>query len=409
MLKATLLILTFSISHIVLADCDSSMFAGGDGTSSDPWQISTPEQLDHIRHCPDDHYFQQINDIDLNVAPWNEGDGWQPINASISDFFIHYDGGGYTISNLFIDNDDAFYVGLFGYVSASTISNLGLRRVSVHGSAEVGALVAWANRQQFDDQIVISNIENVWVTGTVSGNNFVGGVIGNLRGSARFMQCECDVDGAGTVGGIIGGLDSSPDENPLELSDSRFYGQVNAESLVGGLVGSTNEDAWILRSHVVGDISGNDQVGGLSGRARSQVVDSYMLGSVAGVEQVGGAVGEQTSSGSLQNVYVATQIDGEDEVAGLIGRNSNEVPPESSFWDEQASGLSGEFDATAKTTSELTKIETFTDTDTDGLDSPWDFDDVWAIDPEINDGYPYLLGNPPIELPDMIFHSRFEE
>jgi len=58
-------------------------FAGGDGTVDNPWQISTVDQLANLHNYLGaenaDKHFVLINNIDLNVAPYNEGEGWDPI------------------------------------------------------------------------------------------------------------------------------------------------------------------------------------------------------------------------------------------------------------------------------------------------------------------------------------------
>ena len=53
-----------------------------------------------------------------------------------------------------------------------------------------------------------------------------------------------------------------------------------------------------------------------------------------------------------------------------------------------------------KTTAEMQDVATFTSLETEGLDNPWDFvdnpfddssnEDIWDIDPEMNNGYPML-------------------
>ncbi|MFP4002117.1 MAG: InlB B-repeat-containing protein, partial [Thermoplasmata archaeon] len=58
---------------------------------------------------------------------------------------------------------------------------------------------------------------------------------------------------------------------------------------------------------------------------------------------------------------------------------------------------------TNKTTEEMKDVATYTDTDTEGLNETWDFvgnpyddkddKDIWDIDEEINDGYPFLVWN----------------
>ena len=69
-------------SHIetVTIPVMDSPFAGGKGTTEDPFQVSTPEQLNEVRNYMN-KYFIQINDIDMSKSTseggiyWNDGKG----------------------------------------------------------------------------------------------------------------------------------------------------------------------------------------------------------------------------------------------------------------------------------------------------------------------------------------------
>jgi len=72
-----------------------------------------------------------------------------------------------------------------------------------------------------------------------------------------------------------------------------------------------------------------------------------------------------------------------------------------SFWDIEISGLKTSAGGTGKTTAEMKNVRTYTDVGwSKGLESPWDFvgnpyddkgnEDIWNIDSNINDCYPYL-------------------
>ena len=58
-------------------------FAGGAGTSGDPYQITTAAELASVSSYlgvgNSGKYFKVMNDIDLNVSPYNTGTGWTPI------------------------------------------------------------------------------------------------------------------------------------------------------------------------------------------------------------------------------------------------------------------------------------------------------------------------------------------
>ena len=86
-------------------------FAGGNGTKSDPYIVNTAALLNEVRNYSGS-YFIQTSNIDMSSIS-----NWVPIGKDDAHpFYGHYDGNGYTISNLKIKNDGSEqYIGLFGY------------------------------------------------------------------------------------------------------------------------------------------------------------------------------------------------------------------------------------------------------------------------------------------------------
>jgi len=74
-------------------------FAGGSGTKEAPYQVETLDQLQDINKYLDAH-FKQTADIDL------EGliEDWEPIGDEDNPFAGTYDGAGYQIKNLLIED-----------------------------------------------------------------------------------------------------------------------------------------------------------------------------------------------------------------------------------------------------------------------------------------------------------------
>ncbi len=56
----------------------ASAFSSGNGTEGDPFIIMTAAHLNEIRDFPN-AYFKLGADIDLDVDPFNAGEGWVPI------------------------------------------------------------------------------------------------------------------------------------------------------------------------------------------------------------------------------------------------------------------------------------------------------------------------------------------
>ncbi|MDA3886182.1 MAG: T9SS type A sorting domain-containing protein [Candidatus Delongbacteria bacterium] len=79
------------ISIILIQMVLSSQFSGGSGTVLDPYHVATAEDLDNIRNYLESSFIQTA-DIDLGVAPWNVGEGWDFADIWVEDVEFHNDG-----------------------------------------------------------------------------------------------------------------------------------------------------------------------------------------------------------------------------------------------------------------------------------------------------------------------------
>ena len=119
----------------------ASSYAGGSGTSSSPYLISTPEQLARVSYRVNSgyetsSYFKLTNNIDLSAHYWT------PIGVGSYKFSGNFDGQFYTISGM---TQNSFYVcssynvqGLFGYCSSIKLKNITLSSASLSGSVPLG-------------------------------------------------------------------------------------------------------------------------------------------------------------------------------------------------------------------------------------------------------------------------------
>ena len=142
--------------------------------------------------------------------------------------------------------------------------------------------------------------------------------------------------------------------------------------------------------------------GGLIGEnlAESKIINSYCTGDVFGEESVGGLVGRNLMLGFINNCYSIGDVTGGEYFGGLIGSTDNSCQISNSFWDINTSNISTSAGGTGKTTEEMKNVITFTNLVTDGLLNPWDFygnpyddtnfEDIWDINENLNDGYPFL-------------------
>jgi len=393
-------------------------FAGGSGTALDPYQISTPEHLAQLHYHLNNGnvHFKLLNNIDLTNyltaggAGHNGGAGWLPIGNASNKFSGTLNGAGFKIIGLWINRNETKYIGLFGWTSLASISNLGIEISSFGISGEdcVGGL-AGVNIQ--------THITNCYTIGNVSGGSAVGGLVGNNQGTISNCYAIGNVRGGFEAGGLIGA-------NYASITNSYATGSVGGETVLGGLVGSCRVGASISNCYAIGNVSGtwwdNTGAGGLVGYNEGYIGNSFATGSVSGVgPDVGGLVGSNINA-SIANSYATGNVSGSSNVGGLVGKNENTSitnaiancyatgnvkgstavggfigfhnsgTVNNSFFDYQTTGQmygvgggSGSVNNLAgKPTVEMKKKSTFTSVG-------WDFTTVWGINEGVT--YPFLI------------------
>ena len=289
-------------------------FAGGTGTAQDPYQISTPDHLNNVRNKLSSHFII-VNDIDMNVAPYNTGAGWVPIINNFNDRFTgSFNGQNFTISNLFISRDGTDYVGVFGYLTGNggeEIKNLTLANVNITGKNFVGAL---------SGLISTIRIINVHSSGSINTNAYSGGLVGSSNSGApvRESSSSASVNGLTYVGGLVGFASA-------RISNSFSSGTVIGNSRSGGLVGTLRDTVYQSYSKstvrpVDLNSSNTTNLGGLVGESEGgKVIESFAAGSVSGFIYIGGLVGNSESNSLISNSYSVAEVTGGQIVGGLAG------------------------------------------------------------------------------------------
>lgn len=288
-----------------LAESFGIVFAGGDGTEADPYEIASKEQFiafasggdaqsDSEKTTLYAQHFKLTNDIDL------EGLKISSIGAaasySINVFFTGvFDGNGRTIRNIAIDNSNnytALFIGLKSVDgTGGVIQNLNIDRITVTGASTTGSLVS-DNRG--------GRIENCHVTnGSVSGTGTVGGLVGKNQYNSSYLgriilsSFSGTVDGSGSdIGGLVG-------------YDNGFYAGTDVPT--------------IERSYAKAEVSGGTNTGGLVGTIyKGNMADCFFIGSVAGSSKVGGLIGRVpwNNPATIQNCYATDLTAG---TGGLFG------------------------------------------------------------------------------------------
>lgn len=405
-ISATLLLLVVNTTEL------KAQFAGGTGTEEDPYQISTIEQLDSVRLEPGYNvFFVLLNDINASsTRTWNEGKGFLPIGGqdlTVSNFRGHFDGQGFTIDSLYMNNPGYQSIGLFGYLqSQGTISNIKLTNYTLIGNTTPftsTTLTEWPKDWYVGGLVGINEgtISNSHVTGKSIGV-YVGGLAAVNAGSIDNSSAFVEIDSSDTSGGIAS-------VNVGLISESNATGTIRNGRFAGGLVGMNvnnrsvqyvNFDGKAIISNSLSSVNINNTniAGGLAGinsvdgifygdsliiSRKAIITNSYSMGSVIGNEQAGGIAAE--NSGIISFSYSNTLVSGGLKVGGLVADHGRGIEGEviNSFWDTETSGQLMSVGGEGKTTAEMTKKSTF-------LEKDWDYRSVWVQRPSINDGYPQL-------------------
>ena len=159
------------------------------------------------------------------------------------------------------------------------------------------------NRQTVSNLFIDRDTENeVGLFGAVDSNR-ISGV--SLAGA--------DVTGRHAVGSLLGAAVY------VVTLDNHATGQVSGQDEVGGLVGRTWGSVWYSSAAV--NVSGNDAVGGLVGyQTLNPTVASRATGQVSGQDEVGGLVGR--AGGAVWHSSAAVNVSGNDAVGGLVGHQT---------------------------------------------------------------------------------------
>lgn len=220
---------------------------------------------------------------------------------------------------------------------------------------------------EYDNRYNVS-INNCYSTSTIQGTAYSsGGLVGFLCDG---LLSKCSSSGAlntssDQAGGLVGHLGGS-------IVIEQCYSTcdvINSSGCAGNFIGSSDTNMGTIKnSYASGTSHGLDYSSGFVARNKSNVVSCYSTGTVTGGTNQGGFIGEDRriwgDDFTLTNNYFLKDT----------GINST-------LWGT-STATSDEADAIeSKTYAEMQTQSTY---------EGWDFDAVWAIDPDKNGGYPYL-------------------
>lgn len=348
-------------------------YAGGRGTVEQPYRLRTAQQLAYTRFNPHRHF---VMSEDVNLQDLGN---WIPIGgtSAADNFTGTFDGNGYVISNLLLDANINFNLGLFGTVRGedTVIKNVTLENVTFEGRRVMGGLAARAS-----EGVLIKNcrVINVDINATEAGvQSLIGGLVGN---GENISIVNCSVEGG-------------------DVESNGGY--------VGGLIGNLGSGS-IINSFATCRVEGTSYVGGLAGYTRGVIENSFATGQIdATSSEVGGFIGSAIAS-TITNSYATGRMMVEDaaNVGGFVGRTLASTI-EGCYWNVQNSGIEHSAAGVGRNTAQMTypyDEDTYLD---------WDFDEVWVADVEgaVNNGYPYHSWYPidASDYPNIAFNPNPED
>ncbi|MDD4250821.1 MAG: hypothetical protein PHX27_01360 [Candidatus ainarchaeum sp.] len=314
--------------------------------------ICTLSDLNRMRENLEKNY-ELLYDIDATKTnTYNEGKGWEPIGTTTSNPFKGmFNGNNKTIKNIFINKSDLNPTGFFGVVIPPTIiENIHFQNVNINGGEYTGGLIG-SMYAEFYDWTGKSLVNNVSLTGTIKGSTCIGGLIGSSSGDINNSYAEVTISGRGNYkGGLVGAFLS-----PGSINNS--FAKINLMSL-------------------------GSRSGGLVGSSSGTINNSYAIGKVTKISNSGGLIG-WLYYGETYNSYAAIEFIDADKTnnGGLISFYASGGITQNSYWDINLSKYETSYQGIGKTTIDMKKTSTFEN---------WDFENIWAISPSKNGGYPYL-------------------
>lgn len=181
-------------------------------------------------------------DIDL------KNQDWTPIGKAEHPFTGIFDGAGHTVSGLKVTG--APNAGLFGAGSGATIQNVVVSG-TVSGTNAAGILAQTVT--------AACTIRNCGSTAAVTGTDYVGGIVGLAAADVTVTACynsgtvAADKDAYSRAGGIVGGEKN----RTVTVTDSYNVGPVSSTGYAAGILGGAVNGS-ITRCYNVGTVSGAD-------------------------------------------------------------------------------------------------------------------------------------------------------
>lgn len=375
-----------------------SGFAGGSGAENDPYIIETGEQFMELYNLGyvEDIWFEQIDDIELPPLSHKGYDTQDVIILSNG----HYEGNNHTMEVVWDERTDPNapwsdwppFVSIFDYIYAGSIRNLHIE-VDIYSEhrCRMGLLLTYCWAADGDTLIENITIEgSVTMQKNVSRSHWAGGMFSEIWGDPGYnltvRNCEVNLD--------LTFLDGSYTTNPSAGGLVYWLSSYGAHILIEKCAVDVNITGAI---NTTGGFTGQY----LPGDGIMEIKDCYVRGSIKGAESstggFGGWIGVYGGDPIiLKNIYIASDLadlDTEHENNGAVfGEFGYAVDagsflgiPDECYIDGNLAGIDFNDYFKVRTTGAMTFPPNWNTTYIN-----WDFENIWAVNPAINDGYPYF-------------------
>lgn len=290
-----------------------------------------------------------------------------------------------------------------GFAANSGIS--GFKDCSFEGTINatatyIGGFVGYASwHEEEPGKMSFDSFENCSVSGQMYArrnpshmDGYVGGFVGWIEDVPNFVYCTVQMDitvdlNATTVAGFAGSIDGSEEVVIFRCS---FEGSINAPDdfiHVSGFAFTYSNVSFdqcyadfAIQTDDKAEISGFlTMIGDVSGVSVTNSYAKGTLNSGTGSTSAGFIIMSSDVHPTVEKCYSAVK----DVGCAFLYNYYGEVTTPDCYYDSEICNSVDDFStAIGKTTTEMKTQSTYTG---------WDFDEIWDINPSINEGYPYLI------------------
>lgn len=222
-----------------------------------------------------------------------------PIGSKNVPFRGIFDGQGYTIRNVELDDtdEDVDFLGVFGYTDGAAIKNVNIEIIKVKNTGAgnntaTGGLAGYINNTSIDNCHVFEYAKgDKTVLGVSAAYNNAGGLVGYVNGASNIRNSSAAVN------------------------------VTAAYDFAGGLIGQSKERMTLTQCFATGNATASNYAGGLIGRAtEGEITFSYAWGCATATTRYAGGLLGRSDGATVANCYAAAPtVSGGSRQAGLIG------------------------------------------------------------------------------------------